>query len=440
MILRILFCLTLSFHSVAQYKTGKSKFFAQAEDSLSIIKKHLTYLATKDILTQEMKELGLDGSQFWAKYDKILEERLTPVQDQLKQKYKVDDPKQTRYQKNEYAKKWRLKKLQVERDLENIVETLDSYKVTQVTRSSQNPLIRFIKIEGKVNRNKLKRLYFNVLRHGSDRLIPNIFWSFNISYPEGDWEKLGVEEKSELTNALNQSFTKRIKEVLGDKIDEVIVVDSSLESRILSHFRMTEEELAVKKRDGSGSVLGNLWLRTDITIHSGEENKELERSSFLSSAKLSLYDLNYNVPVLIEDIDEKEYRLSSKVNNNKGSQVASHIFTQVSSKFAGLTSKIQLMPQDLFQSLITIHGVENILDVFKTQEVIKKEGIKLQLTTQLKSLEANSANLLVRFRGNNENLRKILLSLKGKALTDDKIIELNGEEEELSLRIALKGK
>ena len=124
---------------------GEGRFYAKDDDSLSFIKSQLLHSAFSDVISKELKFLGLDSAQFWKSYDEKFESYFTPIKEQMQKKYGIND-KPTLDAKKKFNQRHRLKRLGLKSKYGRLDRAVTSYSIKKMTRSPQIPNSRYINV------------------------------------------------------------------------------------------------------------------------------------------------------------------------------------------------------------------------------------------------------------------------------------------------------
>ena len=133
------------------YIEGEGRFYAGDDDSLAFVKSQLISNAFQDVISKELASMGLDANLFWNKWNARFDSYFTPVQEQLREKYKLDE-QGNGAQKNDYQKALRVKKLELQARYGDLARVVSSYSIKRMTRSTQVPNSRYMSLQAKVDR------------------------------------------------------------------------------------------------------------------------------------------------------------------------------------------------------------------------------------------------------------------------------------------------
>ena len=138
----------------SQYINGEGHFTSEEGDSLNFIRNQLLSSAFKDILSKELKNLGLDADLFWLRYDQKFNQSFEPTKEKLEKQYGAQKRK-------EFKKALRIKRRVAQRNYANIHRAIGQYSVKKTSRSPRFPKSHTISVQAKVNRSVLHRIYLN---------------------------------------------------------------------------------------------------------------------------------------------------------------------------------------------------------------------------------------------------------------------------------------
>lgn len=434
----ITFLLTFSI-AHADFTKGRAKFLSRADDSLSLVKKQLVYLATRELINKELEGMGLQSELFWKRYDEELEEEKKLLRENYEEKYGMNSGTPSRKKRLNFEKVYREKSLELEREFGNITQVLESYKVSGVSRSSKNPLLRYINMEGRVNRLLLKNLYFKFFKNNDDSTaISNIYWRTEINLTQGDWEKLGVSSKETILTAINNSLLKKLSTQVDLQIDKILFSDDLIEKKIQSYVARMSKGEAIQddasdnpeERDSivddyEFSRSSHILFTANLDIK--EVNKNLGELKLEISHKVSFVNLFHFEPILITNYQSSNLTLKQGEDQNIPSQLASFIHGRFVSYLNPIKSALTELSSSGSYSTIELKNVQSIKDVIEFQDLLRKKGVSLRLDSIIKEMTVDSCQLSLRYVGKEDTLRQILQSLSGSPIENDKIVKVEGD-------------
>lgn len=423
----ILFFLMQSI-AFSQFVKSDGKFFSDPEDSLSLVKEQLLYESTKKLVTTELEDMGLDHELFWIKYEELLNVKLGEEEVSLREKMRMDVEKVPVSRKKRFEKTWRLKRLKVQREFANIQRTLDSYKVLNLSRSSNNPQMRYMKMEGKINRDILRTVYFELFRDvNEDTRITNLYWGTEINLKQGDWGQIDVEDKENLMRVLNTTLEKKIKENFEHIVTEITFADGDMEKNIDGFMATKNIEIGESEEAMTTEFANSGYLKFSYDVYIENVDKDLARVEIKGNGRVSFVDLTQFEPIYFENLKNEDFNLYNKSSTNKGSQLASKIFGKFTPEIMGAKNHLERKRSGFTKSLVSITGHGSMSEIFGIQSLLNKMGITLQMSSEIEKFSLKNTALNIRYKGKEEVFRQILLSLNGKKIENDRILNVKGE-------------
>ncbi|MCY4643702.1 MAG: hypothetical protein OXB88_03705 [Bacteriovoracales bacterium] len=427
--------LTSSAH--ARFLKGKSSFVVTRNDSLTEVKEHLIYLAVRDILSKELSFLGLDGEAFWGKYDRALEEKFLPIRERLQKTYREGKNGQTQSQKKAYRRALRKSRLKTQRNFGKILNILDSFKVSRVKHSTKNPDLRYLQMEGKVNRDKLERIYFRFAEKTAKRSVGKIYWTFNLSLDGGDWKHIGVEDKRDIYRPLDRRLVKKLKQALGKMGSDIVSTDSLDLKRIQTHLKLDERELfrLRNRKRAIETLLGAVWVHLDLSIGLGPELKELGRKEVESKGHLMVTDLMFNTVVYSEKMSIQKETIVSKALHSLGNKMADRLFRRVGPEFPHILSSLSKIPGNLNRVPVAVLGHGSYLELQELRDLLTLQGKRYRAKTFLDTFSLNQSQIIVEYMGSKLDLGNILNGIRGRNLKSGQRIYLERRDDFFQLKI-----
>ena len=424
----------------SRFTQGKARFQGAPEDRLSLIKEQLIYLAIRDMISQELEIMSFDHKLFWRSYEKALQERLKSARVALGKSYRVGDPKQTQKEKQEYQKVWRKRRLKITRNFSNLQEVLDSYKIGEFRRSSRNPMVRYIKMQGKINRSKLEKIYFQFAKSSILRSIDRLYWTFKIHLSEGSWGQLGISDGEKLQTALIELFLKKLREELGTSAPNVILTEASSFEKIQSHLRLDESSLALLAQErgeegGDEGLANSVWAQMNLDITLSTEVEELAHKLMTFRGDCIVTELRYNKPIYLSQISSQTYHIVNSKARSLLSKVAQKLYQRMMAEWPPMKAHLTQLPENLNRVPIMVKGWEDYRELKVVRDILPRVAGRYQLKTYLNYFTLYEAQVIFEYIGQKSDLRKILALIHGQNLKNGKIISMDIQSDPLELRV-----
>lgn len=420
-----------------QFIRGQARFHAGPDDSLAVIKKQLIYLATQDIISQELEVMGFDSKLFWRRYQKALKEELELIKTSLEKAYRMKSPDQTPQQRQGYWRVWRKRRLKISEGFGNLLQALDSYKVGRITRSSQDSMIRYIKMEGKVNRSKLEKIYFQFAQDTTVRAIDHVYWTFNLGLTEGDWEQFGIARKEELLAALNELFLKKLQQELGISVQNIILTDPSSLEKIQAHLRSSESRLAQLRSEEQTlqTLINSVWIHANLRIGLFMEVAALEQQKLASQGDFIVTELRYNKPIYLSKIKFKKHHIPRSKQRSLPNKVGQHVYQRIVAEFVPMKFHLAQLSENLNQVPLHVTGYGNYVELKAVRDSLSYAARKYQLRTYLDYFSLSDAQIILEYTGQKSDLGKILATIHGQSLENGKMISMDTRSDPLGLKL-----
>jgi len=200
-----LFFTLISLNGFAASVQGEGRFYANDDDSLSFIKSQVIHNGFIDVISKEILAMGLNKDVFWKKYDDKFEDSFISIDNSLKEKYQVTEESKELDKRN-YIKALRVKKLNARKAFGKLPRVVQSYGIKRYTRSQQDPNARYVKLEATINRNLLRKIYYNYVQGKKLSAYGSLFLDINYKLVNCDYTDLGVEKETDFTDVVNKSF------------------------------------------------------------------------------------------------------------------------------------------------------------------------------------------------------------------------------------------
>lgn len=440
----VILCLALASTSAfAENLDGEGRFYAKDEDSLSFIKSQLLHSAFSDVLTKELKYLGLDASQFWKSYDEKFEGYFEPIKEQLQKKYSMND-NPTAQKRKSFNKSHRLKRLALKSKYGRVDRAVTSYSIRKMTRSAQIPNSRYININAKVDRKLLKKIYFQMISDSVDRAIKTVYVSASFNINDLSWSDVGVELESDFTNVIKNHWRKWLSENLKTRFGEIKLTDAS-EEKELDEFLKTPKEAVIEvvlegtegqeEPQPSNEHKDGLWLKINIDIAKVKEDFLMKERAYRLSGDFILIDLNTTEIVHSFDLPISENKYSYEAGAPLSTNIATWVYRTASSDFGNFDRKIAAIPSQTKSVELTISGAKTFLDFEKVGEALSIKGASQRFSTKILSFEGDKGRLLLNYSGNKENLLKTLSSLGDVKIDEARTLAKANEESPFSFQV-----
>lgn len=405
--------------------TGEGRFIAEDDDNLTFVKKILLFSAFEDIATKELLSLGLDQKLFWRQFNEQFEKSFVSVDQELKKKYQIDQPapvngvsvsdEQKKKNQESFKLEYRQKRLLARTRFANLSSAITQYKVLEMSRSTQLPKSRYLKVSAKVDIKELNSIYLKVIGSSSTQnSYSRLVVSTTFALQGTNWSDLGVEVPSEFETTIAEHWLKWWKNNQINSVQEVILASSSDIKEYQEYFKLSDDA-----KDSADLVMtssnpryqGVLWLQLSFTIRKKSSNSLQGTRGFSFSGDYVLTDLGQNRVLSFSEFSKPVQNFSYEQDHKLRSAVATAIYTIPLEQFIAVKGQLQGNNLKTGQFYIDVRNVSNINDLFKLERLLISRGVTLQLSSSVSSLTQGNARIKISIVGDSDQLTKFLNSL-----------------------------
>ena len=276
--------------SIAQSQAvlGEGSFLAKNSDGLQFIKEQLIYEAMKDIITKELKTLNLNPELFWQKYNDSLDYSLKPVDESLKRRFGVGTSKENSKDLEKYTDAMRLKRLKARLKYSGLNGVMTSYSIKRMSRSAQNSNSRFIRLEAKINRSYLSKIYFRFVQGKKSSEYGGLYIQTQYELRNFSYTDLGVENEKDFTSVINEHWISWFSKNKPTNIANIEILNEDKEAK-LKDFQSLPVE---KQFESVPEVFENsLLLHVKLILDLKNYSTALKEHEFSFKGYIYLQDL-----------------------------------------------------------------------------------------------------------------------------------------------------
>ncbi|MBT3585169.1 MAG: hypothetical protein HN509_09690 [Halobacteriovoraceae bacterium] len=442
LLLFVLFTMSFSALSANKFIQGEGKFLAKSEDSLSFVKTQLLARSIQDILTKEMTSMGLDTAFFWEKYNEKFENYFSPIQENLKTKYKIGTPKVTKYLTESYAKAVRTKRLKLNAKYGRLNRVITSYSIKNVSTSMNVPNSRFMKIQAKVNRKQLYKIFRRFTSHEDQRTYKKLFVTLDFNLNNTTWNDVGVEVESDFSSVVLNHWKKLLEEKLKGIVEEVEITDLSTRESLQDFYKAPVEAFTGVDTENSSSdeseLSQSLWLRVKTNIHKTAEDVLLKNRKFRVGGDFILLDLRNKKLVAFHDFIEETPRFNYEKSHKLSSDLATLVYRLPTAEFNKLDKTVSRLPKRNHYIYLNLKNLNNIAEVFAIKELLINKGFSYNFQPVIQSFTGTEGKITLNFRGSGEQVQQVLWSLQESRINKEKIITFESSENPFSITLVEK--
>jgi hypothetical protein len=409
-ITRILLLLVIAVNSIASDTVqGEGRFNALPDDSLTFIKSQVIHQAFLDVLTKEITSMGLNSQLFWQKYDKQFQESFDPTIEVLKTKFKIGTDEVTKQDKEKFEKNLRLQKLKSKKKYGTLSRVIQSYGIKRYTRSQQNPNARYVKLDARVNRVLLSKIYYNYVRGKQTSDYGSLFLNIKYNLKNCNYSDLGVEKEKDFTDVVNNHWLKWFSENKPGNIANIEILKEDKLNRLNSYFKLPYEKMI---SDIPEVFVNSLYFDIEITIEKAGEDEKYNDYKFNFSGGGYLLDLQSNNILASMEFPEESKQYRHLKYEKLSTVLANHVYRMPFNEFSVLKKKIKnIAPMNSIHR-ISLYDFANMKDIYNFVELIKARGVKNSLNARLESIGTNRAEIVIFMDGEITELKTLLNSLE----------------------------
>ncbi|MFX3675476.1 MAG: hypothetical protein ACN6I6_00415 [bacterium] len=412
--------------------SGEGRFYAGDDDSLGFVKNQLHYQAVRDVITKELKSMGLDDKVFWQRYESKFGEYFQAVENQLKEKYVDASGVVPKEKKLDFEKALRAKKLEALSRYGRIQGVITSYSVKRMTRSPQNPQSRFYQIEAKTDRRSVNELYIKFTSDEADRKYTTLFVTVDFALSHMTWTDTGVEVGSDFTDVVRDHWRKWLENKFAGQIDEIVFTDDTMQ-RQLREFLLIPRDLDFNQRlengDSSLTRYGTgLWLKISMKMDKLREDELLKKREISIDGDVLMIELRTNRSIAQSNFDPEKKLFHTEEAKSFSSSLASMVYSKPLPAFEEARRamrEISMSRQDFHLKVASLTSIQDLLDV---GVLLTNKGVVHQARTEVVGFDGSKGVLNISFRGGRQNLTSFLKGITGAAVGNGKVLQVNPEK------------
>jgi hypothetical protein len=442
----LLFTCIFSFSASADYILGEGRFYVQEDDNLGFVKKQLLFSAYQDILTKEMKNMGLDDELFWQKFDEKFDHYFQPIKTNLREKYKLLQTdgtvitielaknKKEKDRVEKFQKSLRSKRLRLRSKFGKLSQPVSSYSIKKMSRSTRYSNSRYLSLNAKVDRKILHNIYLQMISERSGLHFKKLYLSVNFSLQNGTWEDLGVQIESDFTSVVKEYWKRWFQDNYGSLIEEVVLTDSGDDENISNHLKMirvSNENFSISDATGESKISeysNCLWLQLKMDIKKGQENALLQYRDFAFDGEYLMIDLNSSNILHSFDFIKQKQRYTIQDLQELSSKIASYVYRIPLTNMKDFSHKLPRIPLNKKQVVLQVSNISNINELFQFNKILTRKGLTLSMIPVIESYTGSTGNILLTYIGRGEDLKSRLLLMNKTRINDNKIVDITSED------------
>lgn len=438
------------------FVSGEGRFVSADGDSLTFVKKQLTYSAFRDVISKELSAMGHNSEVFWAKYNEKFDSYFTPIKEKLSKAYGATEENPLEGPKKErFDKAVRSKKLAIKARYGKLQRVISSYSVKKMSRSPQYQNSRYMSVQAKVNRKILNDVYYSFTRGGIRRSYRNLFISVDYSLKDMSWQDVGVEVESDFTSVLSEHWKRWFEDKFKGKISNIVLTTDSDVEKLSLHIKMpTDASTHINNTGGvSGDIeknqentivtvedelLDSLWLKVQVSVEKISEDVIFKKRSFNFGGEFLLFDLKTNRLASHYDFIAEEATFETLENQKLSSNIASLVYRLPIGKWQSLVKDIAHFPLTQKTFSLEVLGASSVKQIDEVKTHLATLGLTNNLKVKLESFNRDRALVKIFFKGEVEDLKRTILKSKNMEIDKRKLIQFQNEDNPFVLNLIEK--
>jgi hypothetical protein len=476
----------IEFVSAKRKKSIKSVFsssvslIASEGSSRIYIKDQLLYKAMEQIVSKAQKSLVDNTEIYWNKLYLNFEEKFHPEKEEMEKNFYRKFPNPNLIQKKAFYEKLRRKKFYLFKKYAGFQKLIKSYSIKKFKNSSEKPNQYIMVVYGRINSERLLRKnYFSVIREKVEFKVNKLYIYTNINLHGASWSDLSFESGKEIEKYINQSwkswFSQNLNFISSKSIDNieadrVILSDDQMNLKFNEHFSLSFEFLSslndsfrfkninkayeVNSSDGQVAnqvsaenlnliltkdypldFYNSIWLSINCNLYVDKIEPEIDGRSMKFEVKGTFVDLKSNE--IIDAFSSKSdvikyYFLKDNTFRNTVQSFIYRMPLEKFNKFKNILKKESLNSKKIKLNVSNIEGF-NEIDMLKG--LISRKGFKLQIRSQIKNYGIGKAVFILDYFGREEDLKSLLVSLKGEKLKTNKVISFQSIDNPFNMEL-----
>lgn len=438
----------------SNYIKGSGQFSSAEGDSLTFIKAQLLSKATKHIIDTELKAMGHDNELFWQAYNEKFDQYFEPILEKLKSRMGMnveDESTISVKKKQKYFKALRSKKLKLKSRYGRLDKVIKSYAIEKMSRSSQFPSSRYMKIKAIVNRKKLNKLYFKFIRTEKNRFFRNLYVSIDFDMKNITWSDFGVEVEKDIKDVIAEHWKRWLEDNLKNIVGNIKIASSDDKNKLRERYKIPMKEISSitattaenEKSDGtfmilSDSTVGALWLKVNIEVKGKEADSLLRIRKCEFKGDFVLIDMNNNNMLSHYDFVTQSLNVfDNKVTSSLSSRVAGLIYRLPLTKFSKFPKILSTVTNNKRFVELSVKNGESMNEIYSFRELLQDKGVTLDAGFSVSSFTKETTRGMLSYRGESSKLISILAKLDGVSLGANRILKIQDLEQPFNFEVVV---
>ena len=400
--------LMMSFANAADFIRGEGRFVSEPSDGHEFVKSQLLYEGFSDILSKEMRNLGLNKDLFWQKYNEQLEKNYTVITNSLLGEMKIDAESSSK-QKKEYQEKLRRRKLDFKEKFGRLQSAISRFVIKKISRSSKYPNSRYIRVEGTVDSKTLNKIYYKFVAGSRKSQYGNLFLNVDYQLIGTTFSELGIENDNDFSEVISKKWIEWLEKNKPNNIANVVELSDSQKSRLRDYQKLKTEDMLSNTPE---MFVNSLLLDIQISVVREKLDKRKNEYTFKYVGSGFIKDLQSNHIIDTFDFDEqvKKYLVTPEVF--LANVIVNHVYGMAIGSFPQIVSTVKGISNITSVNRIVVENYPNINTILELAELMENRGVRYGLKAQVESISKDRAEIIVHLDGEKTDVKSLLSTLK----------------------------
>ncbi len=408
---------------------GEGRFVPSGDDNSVIIKEQLQASALRDIVSKEMRSMGLDPDVYWKKYDEKFEEYFRPIAAELREKMKVAEGKTT----PEFLRAVRSKRISAYAKFGRLDRVMVGFSERGITRNPLRPDERVMMMSARIDRKLLSSLFAKMTTSTEYKRIKTLYVTFLPVLEAVTWEEMGVTTATDFTRVVEENWLKWMKEQVQNEKQEVVI-------EIVPPAQTEKLELQMKSKpvlseEARGPYANAAWLRIQFFIRKTNENEKNKERSFQINADFVMIDLATQKTLHYADIPNENLTLPTTDVHALSSSLASLVYRMPMVEWAQLTKVMSSIPVRTNNVRLTVSKANSVADILEFTDILNIRAASFRPDASLENFTAEQATIDLHFSGEIEKLQDLILSLNQQNLGNGLTVTIDDKSKPFELSL-----
>jgi hypothetical protein len=461
----------VTFSAVARdLYVAEGEFWAAEDDSSRFIKEQLKTNALKNALNNFFTQMELNSSVFWQLVDRKISSDLEGHKNVIDKKIEIAREAQKFEEVLRLETKWRQRRLNYFTKFLESKRLYISFSASAITSSMVNPQLKMSRFKVSLNRNMVKKMYFEITKSDSNRHFQNLLISFRIDIPRESFSQELNESISLVKKAVTEKWISWLEVEYKDIFNNFIIASESQERQLskyifsppgsvnlvdMSMVKNVERENELILSDVDGAEEGDQkdpslpsvgqtedvvfdknkmqasenemntfkdsqWLQVKVRLSSLEEDKNFKRIKLSMSGGHLFFDLNSREIILSDDYIEESNIYSVTNLDSFSSSIGTGIYNLPLNGFRTGKKVFTKAPQINNQAQITVLNLKKPEQIIGLSDFLNLGGDSVNLKVSSFDIIEQGAKITLNYFGEIDNLKNKFLEWENKKVLPNK--------------------